>query len=81
MAPETPVPLIVPASQDEIDNVRGYRITKWNQYKNYECVYCQYSTLWLDKMNKHQAEDNHVWAYPGQNPTELEENTDEPSYG
>ncbi len=37
-------------------------------YDNFVCIRCQFATLWPAKMAKHQAEDNHVWAYPGQNP-------------
>lgn len=62
-------PLIAAPTQDEIDNVRGFRETKWNSYPNFECIYCQYSTLWPEKMAKHQSEGIHVWAYPGQNET------------
>jgi hypothetical protein len=75
--------LIIAPTQDDIDLTVGYRITRWHEYKNYECVYCQYATLWLDKMKKHQAEDNHAWPYPGQNQPDVAE-TDkdkEPSYG
>ena len=67
MSPNTPESVIITPSQEDVDKVRGYRIGQWNQYKNYECIYCQYSTLFIDKMAKHQAEDNHPWAYPGQN--------------
>lgn len=46
----------------------GYRMTKWGKFTNYECIKCQYSTLWIEKMNKHQRFDKHPWAYPGQFP-------------
>ena len=75
-----PEPLIlIPGDEDQN---RGYRITKWKKYNNYECIYCQYSTLWLDKMQKHQSEGNHPWAYPGQNEKDLEQQIDliEPEY-
>jgi len=74
--------LIVEPTQDELDKLRGYKIGKWKQLKNYMCIYCQYSTLWIAKMEKHQAEDNHPWAYPGQNPIPEGEvrQYDDPSY-
>jgi len=51
---------------DSEDQSRGYRITLWHQYRNYECMYCQYATLWLKKMEVHLADGEHPWAYPGQ---------------
>ena len=57
-----PTPLII--IPGDVDQNRGYRITKWHEHWNYECLYCQYSTLWLDKMEKHVDENVHVWAYP-----------------
>ena len=66
-----PKPLIViPGDEDQN---RGYRIGRWHEYVNYECIYCQYSTLWEEKMIKHQAESTHPWAYPGQNQPGLKE--------
>ncbi len=53
--------IIIPG---DVDQNRGYRITKWKKFDNYECIHCQYSTLWIEKMEKHQAKDNHPWAYP-----------------
>jgi len=72
--------LIVQPSQDEIDQLRGYRINKWNGHDNYVCLHCQYATIWKSKMEKHQAEDDHPWAYPGQNPPSVEDSSDEPEY-
>ncbi len=46
------------------DEERGYRITKWKTFDNFECIHCQYSTLWKDKIEKHLAESPHAWAYP-----------------
>lgn len=60
--------LIIQPTTEDVDKIRGYRIVKWHEYKNYECVYCQYATLWLPRMEVHQAENDHPWAYPGQNP-------------
>lgn len=59
--------LIIIPTQEDLDSIRGYRINKWHEYKHYECIYCQYSTLWLPKMEEHQKENDHPWAYPGQN--------------
>lgn len=55
--------IIAPSPEDQA-LVLGYRITKWKTYPNYECVLCQYATLWLDKMKKHLAAGIHVWSYP-----------------
>ena len=57
--------IIIPG---DLDQARGYRIMEWRGYPNYECIYCQYATLWVGKMEKHQAIGEHPWAYPGQNP-------------
>lgn len=75
-------PLVVQATQDEIDGIRGYKITKWHTYNNYECIYCQYATLWTAKMEKHQALGEHPWAYPGQNARAEDDPgvADEPEY-
>ncbi len=51
-------------SQETIDAHRGYRVTKWKTFDNFECVRCQYATLWLEKMQKHLALGDHPWAYP-----------------
>lgn len=60
-----PEPLIL--IPGDIDQNRGYRKTLWHAHTNYECIYCQYATLWLEKMEKHQTEGIHVWAYPDPN--------------
>lgn len=73
-------PLIVAPTQDEIDKLRGYRITKWQDWPNYECVYCQYATLWKNKIEKHLSVGDHPWAYPGQNPPSVGSTSDEPEY-
>lgn len=57
-----PEPLII--IPGDIDQNRGYRVTKWHQHDNYECIYCQYATLWIEKMEKHQVEGTHVWSFP-----------------
>ena len=75
-----PEPLvIIPGDEDQR---RGYRVAKWKKHNNYECIYCQYATLWEKKMKEHQAEGNHAWAYPGQNEPELEDENviTEPEY-
>lgn len=50
----------------DIDQNWGYRVGKWREYPNYECIYCQYATLFLARMEKHQAEGQHPWAYPSE---------------
>lgn len=69
-------PLIV--IPGDLDQQRGYRVGKWRQHDNFECIYCQFATLWIERMHKHQLEGRHEWAYPGQNPSEdLSEAPDE----
>lgn len=55
-------PLIV--IPGDVDQARGYRVTKWSTFDNYECLKCQYATLWVEKMLKHLASGLHVWSYP-----------------
>ena len=62
--PEGSSVIITPSAED-VDRVRGYRTEKWRTFDNYCCIYCQYSTLWIEKMKKHQAESDHPWAFPG----------------
>jgi len=50
-------------TQEQIDSHRGYRVTKWKTFDNFECLRCQYATLWLEKMQKHLAIGEHSWAY------------------
>ena len=64
---------------DSEDQSRGYRITKWHRYNNYECIYCQYATLWLKQMEAHLAEGTHPWGYPGQYDEPQDENVINPS--
>lgn len=59
-------PRIILPTADEIDIVRGYRVTKWKTFDNHECVRCQYATLWLEKMKKHIALGQHPWAFPSE---------------
>ena len=75
--------VIITPTQEDLDKVRGYRVEKWNEFDNYCCIYCQYSTLWMKKMQKHQAANEHPWAYPGQNKPGLGSVTEdnEPDYG
>lgn len=60
-----PSRIILPTA-DDVDRVRGYRVTKWKTFDNYECVQCQYATLWLPKMQKHLALGRHPWGYPAE---------------
>lgn len=56
--------MLRPGSTEE-DKVRGYVATVFGgKFPNYECVYCQFSTIFLPKMILHMAEDDHPWAYP-----------------
>jgi hypothetical protein len=55
---------IVLPTQEEVDSLRGFKVGKWRGHDNYICLECQFSTLWLDKMKKHQKEEEHPWAYP-----------------
>lgn len=64
-------PRIILPTEEDIDRVRGYRVTKWKTFDNYECVHCQYSTLWRPKMEKHLALGQHPWAYPSQTEAEV----------
>jgi hypothetical protein len=74
--------LIITPTEEDLEKLRGYKIGKWKDRKHYMCIYCQYSTLWMSKMTKHQAEDSHPWAFPGQNPKPVGEarEYDEPDY-
>lgn len=76
-----PLPIESQAEITEEDRLNGYRVTLWHQHKNYECLQCQYATLWLPKMLDHLAEDIHLWSYPGASVGEEEETDDEtPTY-
>jgi len=67
---------------DSEDQTRGYRITKWHEYNNYECIYCQYATLWRVKMEEHLDDGVHPWPYPGQydDPESNDIDTTDPPY-
>ena len=73
--------VIITPTQDDLEKIQGFRVSMWRGFKNYECVFCQYATLWMDKMKKHQQDDRHPWAYPGQNPVPAVGTDDEPNYG
>lgn len=64
-------------TQEQIDSHRGYRVTKWRTFDNFECLKCQYATLWLEKMLKHLQLGDHPWAFPSETPL-LSEQLDEP---
>jgi hypothetical protein len=51
-------------TQAHIDSQRGYRMNKWKEFDNFQCLKCQFATLWLDKMLKHLQYGLHPWAYP-----------------
>lgn len=65
-------------TQEQIDSHRGYRVTKWKTFDNFECVKCQYATLWLEKMQKHLQAGVHSWAYPSLEETPLLSGPDAP---
>jgi hypothetical protein len=75
MPDELPVPLSTTGlpTQEQIDANRGYRVTKWKTFDNFECVKCQYATLWFEKMQKHLAHGVHNWAYPSPDAGRLSE--------
>lgn len=59
---------------------RGYRVGKWQEHKNYECVECQYSTIFLDKIQKHMENGVHDWSYPVPLEERQSVESDEPTY-
>lgn len=65
--------VIILPTADETDKINGYKIGTWRarlgpdiykDYPNYECIYCQYATLWIEKIKKHLDKGNHPWPYP-----------------
>ena len=50
-APSPPEP-----SGTEEDKARGYRITQWAGYDNFECLYCPFKHLDVDKVVRHTAQ-------------------------
>jgi len=72
--------VIITPTEEDVDRVRGYRVGMWRTFKNYCCIYCQYATIWPEKMKKHQAENNHPWAFPGGDRVESEAAREEPQY-
>ena len=55
-----PEPVEAPAppepSGTEEDKARGYRITQWAGYDNFECLYCPFKHLDVDKVVRHTAQ-------------------------
>lgn len=79
--PTNPIPGM--PTQAQVDSHRGYRVTKWRGHDNFECMKCQYATLWMEKMQKHLQEGAHPWAYPSpETPllSELDESSDKLEY-
>lgn len=62
-APKMKEPLIA-LSGDE-DQARGYRIGMWKGSFNFECLSCEYATLFEEKMVAHITEGTHPWTSPG----------------
>lgn len=77
---KNPEPLIVLATQTQTDEIRGYKESKWHQWTNYECLFCQYSTLFQDKIVKHMDEGEHVWAFPSGVEVPEEPESGDPTY-
>lgn len=76
-----PQPLIV--IPGDLDQERGYTVGKWRQYTNYSCIYCKYSTLWLQGksgMLAHIAAGDHPWAYYDKEEEPERSLTDDPDY-
>lgn len=49
----------------KIEQETDYTITKWHGHDNYECAYCQFSSLYKFKLDEHfQYEEahQHKWA-------------------
>ena len=74
--------VIITPAQEDIDRVNGYKVGSgdWNGYKNYECLYCQYKTIFLEKMKKHQQEGEHPWAFPVAESQVKQDSSGEPEY-
>ena len=72
--------VIITPTQEDLDKVRGYRVEKWNEFDNYCCIYCQYRTIFLEKIKKHQAEGEHPWAFPGGKAADPSVVSGEPQY-
>ena len=66
-APKAPEPLIALPGSD--DQGRGYTIGMWHGHFNFECLTCEYATLWEEKMIAHMAEGLHPWTSPGKKTT------------
>jgi hypothetical protein len=66
-----PDKLIVEATQDDVDRMRGYKEEKWRDFTNYCCLRCQYSTVFEPRMKKHIQEGQHPWAFPSKDSNKL----------
>lgn len=72
--------VIITPTQEDLDEIREYRIGQWKHYKNYECIHCQYSTIYLEKIKKHVDEGIHDWCYPSSTPRVEVPDSDDPEY-
>lgn len=71
------IPAYVPEVTDE---GRGYKVGRWDGWPNYECLKCQFKTLWTEVMEKHQLAGIHVWGIPGQHPKPKPSDSNVPTY-
>lgn len=55
-----------PALPSAEDVARGYTVGKWREHDNFECLKCEYATLWEAKMQEHIDFGMHEWSKPGQ---------------
>lgn len=55
-----------PTARDYTEGV-DYIVTKWDVYDNYECVHCQFASLYKEKLHEHfqyEIYHQHKWAHP-----------------
>lgn len=76
------------------DSKPQYTVSKWTErdgteHDNYECVKCQFATLYKEKMDKHIATavrdgnnpgHGHAWAHPNAQPQPEEPGKSELKY-
>lgn len=62
--------VIITPSQAEIASLdkehKGYSSDQeWRGHPLYQCLKCQYNSIFLEKIEKHVAIGEHPWAFPG----------------
>lgn len=55
------------------DIVQGkdYEVSKWKEFDNFECVHCEFSSLFIERMQLHfdnESKHLHIWNKPGKEP-------------